>query len=78
MDPPKKNHFYALRSRGEQESSHNVVTDMFQVFSIDVYALLDPGATLSFVTSFVDKSLILYPMFCMNLLWYLLRRVSQM
>ena len=26
---------------------------MFQVFSINVYALLDPGATLSFVTSLV-------------------------
>ncbi|TMX04583.1 hypothetical protein EJD97_007266 [Solanum chilense] len=27
MDPPKKNHFYALHSRGEQESSLDVVTD---------------------------------------------------
>ena len=41
-EAPKKNHFYALRSRGEQETSPDLVTGMFQVFSIDVYALLDP------------------------------------
>jgi len=52
-DAPKKNHFYALQSRGDQESSPDVVTGMLQVFSFDVYALLDPGATLSFVTPFV-------------------------
>ena len=34
--PLKKNHFYALRSRGEQESSPNVVTSTSQVFSLDV------------------------------------------
>ncbi|XP_069145457.1 uncharacterized protein [Solanum lycopersicum] len=50
MDPPKKNHFYALCSRSEQESSPNVVTSMLQVFAIDIYDLLDPGVTLSFVT----------------------------
>ena len=30
-----------------------MVTDMLQVFLIDVYALLDPGATLYFVTPLV-------------------------
>ena len=35
-DAPKKNHFYALRSRGEQESSPNVMTGMLNVFSLDV------------------------------------------
>ncbi|KAH0636267.1 hypothetical protein KY290_036703 [Solanum tuberosum] len=49
-DAPKKNHFYALQSRSGQEDSPDVVTGMLQVFSIDVYALLDPNATLSFVT----------------------------
>ncbi|KAH0784229.1 hypothetical protein KY290_003827 [Solanum tuberosum] len=29
-DAPKKNHFYALQSRGDQESSPDVVTDMLQ------------------------------------------------
>ena len=47
---PKKNLFYALRSRGEQETSPDVVTVMLKVFSTDIYALLDLGATLSFVT----------------------------
>lgn len=47
---PKKNHLYALRSPGDQERSPNVVTGMLQVFSIYFYALLDPGATLSFIT----------------------------
>ena len=45
-EAPKKNHFYALCSRGEQETSPNVVTGMLKVFCIDVYALLDLDATL--------------------------------
>ena len=36
VDSPKKNHFYALHSRGEQESSHDVVTGKLQIFYIDV------------------------------------------
>ncbi|XP_015075521.1 uncharacterized protein LOC107019613 [Solanum pennellii] len=35
-DGPKNNRFYALRSRGEQETSPDVVTDMFKDFTIDV------------------------------------------
>ena len=47
---PKKNHFNAHRSRGEQETSPDVVTGILKVLSIYVYALLDPVATLSIVT----------------------------
>ena len=54
-DAPKKNRFYALRSSGEQEPSPKVVTGMLKVFSIDVYVLLDPCATLLFVTPLVAK-----------------------
>lgn len=50
---PKKNHFYAHKSRGDQESSLDVVTGMLKLFSFDVYALLDLGATLSFVAPLV-------------------------
>ncbi|XP_015075453.1 uncharacterized protein LOC107019477 [Solanum pennellii] len=53
-EAPKRNRFYALKARGEQESSHNVVTGMLQAFSINVYALLDPGSTLSLVTPLVS------------------------
>ncbi|XP_049388796.1 uncharacterized protein LOC125853135 [Solanum stenotomum] len=53
VDAPKKNRFYALQSRNDLEGSPNVVTGILQVFSIDVYALLDPGSTFSFVTPFV-------------------------
>uniref|UniRef100_M1DX31 Gag-pol polyprotein n=1 Tax=Solanum tuberosum TaxID=4113 RepID=M1DX31_SOLTU len=59
-DAPKNNNLYALQSRGDQESSPNVV-GMLQVFSIDVYALLDPGATLSFVTPFVAMKFEMLP-----------------
>ena len=41
---------YALQARQDQEGSHDVVTGMLRVFHLDVYALLDPRATLSFVT----------------------------
>ena len=34
-----------------------MVTDMLQVFSMYVYALLDPGATLSFVTPLISKKI---------------------
>ena len=54
-DAPKKNRFYALRSRGEKDISLNVLIGRLKVFSLDVYALLDPGATLSFVTPLVAK-----------------------
>ena len=55
VENPKKNRFYALRSKGEQERSPDVVTGMLQVFFIDVYALLDLGATLSLVTPLVAR-----------------------
>lgn len=35
-EDPKRIYFYALSSRGEQEESLDVVTDMSQVFIIDV------------------------------------------
>ncbi|KAH0712114.1 hypothetical protein KY289_008073 [Solanum tuberosum] len=50
---PKQNHFYALQTRGDQESSPDVVIGMLRFFQLDVYALLDHGATLSFVTQYV-------------------------
>uniref|UniRef100_M1D9X3 Gag-pol protein n=1 Tax=Solanum tuberosum TaxID=4113 RepID=M1D9X3_SOLTU len=50
---PKQNHFYALQTRGEQEGSPDVVTGILKVFQLDVYDLIDLGATLSFVTPYV-------------------------
>ncbi|XP_069146008.1 uncharacterized protein [Solanum lycopersicum] len=38
-----------------------MVTDMLKVFSIDVYALLDPGDTLSIVTPLVAKKFDILP-----------------
>ena len=52
-DALKKNFLYALQSQGDQESSPDVVLGMLQVFSIDVYAMLDPGVSFSFVTPLV-------------------------
>ncbi len=60
-EAPKKNHFYALRFRSEQESSPNVVTNMLKVFSIDVYTLLDLYAILYFVTPLVFKKFDILP-----------------
>ena len=49
-EPLKRNRLYALKGREEQEKSADVVTGMLKVFSTFVYALLDPGSILSFVT----------------------------
>ena len=54
-ETPKKILFYSLRFRGDQETSRDVVTGMLKVLSIDVYALLDIGATLSFATPLEAK-----------------------
>ncbi|XP_070049854.1 uncharacterized protein [Nicotiana tomentosiformis] len=39
--------------RQDLKSSPDVVTSILSVFSYDVYALIDPGSTLSYVTPFV-------------------------
>ena len=52
---PKRNCFYAIKARGEQENSPDIVTSMLQVLSINFYALFDLGATLSFVTPMVAR-----------------------
>ena len=61
VDVSKKNRFYALLSKSEQETSPNMVTSNLKVFSIDVYVLLDPGATLSFFTPLVAKKFDILP-----------------
>ena len=46
---------------GEQESYPDVLTGMLQVFSIDVYDLLDPDDTLSFVTPSIARNFDILP-----------------
>ena len=53
---PKKNCFVVLCSRGHQDDCPNVNTDMSQVVSIILYALLDLGATLFTVTPFIGMT----------------------
>ena len=60
-DAPKKNLFYALQSQGDQESSSDVVTSVLQLFSVDVYALLDAGDRLSFVTPLLSMKFEILP-----------------
>ena len=50
VEPSKRKWFYALKGREEQEKSTDVDNGNFLVFSFLVYALLDPGFTLSMVT----------------------------
>uniref|UniRef100_M1DYP7 Uncharacterized protein n=1 Tax=Solanum tuberosum TaxID=4113 RepID=M1DYP7_SOLTU len=40
---PKKNIFYALQTRQEQEGFPDVVTGVLKVFHLDVYAFFDPA-----------------------------------
>ena len=61
VEPPKRNRFYALKGREEKEESADVVTGMLQVFSTSVYALLDPGSMLSFVTHVLALNFEIFP-----------------
>lgn len=51
----RPNRLYALQSRQDQENSPDVVTGTLQVFHLYVYALLDPGVSLSFVNSIYSR-----------------------
>ena len=54
----------------------DVITGMLKIFDLDVYDLIDPGATLSFVTPFVAKKFHVTPSCCMNHIKCLLLLVS--
>ncbi|KAH0754464.1 hypothetical protein KY290_024734 [Solanum tuberosum] len=55
MDCPRnRNKGKEVRPQGVDEVP-DVVTGMLKIFDFDVYALIDPGASLSFVTPFVAK-----------------------
>ena len=47
------NRIYALTNRQDQEASPNVITGILSLFSRSVYALIDPGSTLSFISPFL-------------------------
>ncbi|XP_070046463.1 uncharacterized protein [Nicotiana tomentosiformis] len=47
------NHFYDMSSRQSAEASPDVVTSILTFQSHHVYALIDPGSTLSYVTPYV-------------------------
>ena len=49
------------QDKGEQESSPDVVTGMLQVFSFNVYAFIDIGDTLPFVTPLVARKFDVLP-----------------
>ncbi|XP_015168556.1 uncharacterized protein [Solanum tuberosum] len=42
-----------MASHQDHENSPDVVTSMLKVFSTDVYALIDPGVSLSLVTPYL-------------------------
>ncbi|WP_368859990.1 retropepsin-like aspartic protease, partial [Microbacterium sp. C7(2022)] len=54
---PRHNRFYALQMRQGADEAPDVVTGMLKVYDLNVYALLDPGATLSFISPFVANRL---------------------
>ncbi|XP_060190366.1 uncharacterized protein LOC132619489 [Lycium barbarum] len=51
------NRIYALANRQDQEASPNVVTGILLVFSRSVYALIDPGSTLSYISPLVANEI---------------------
>ncbi|XP_010317241.1 uncharacterized protein [Solanum lycopersicum] len=61
VEPRKRNTIYVLKGREEQEKSTDVLTSNLHVFSFLVYALLDPGSTLSSVTPLLATKYELLP-----------------
>ena len=57
----RQNRFYALPSRQEQKDSPNIVTGMLRIFQFDVYALLDPGSSFSYVTPLIAMNFEMSP-----------------
>ena len=55
------NQLYALKNSQEHDNSPNVVTGMTQVFDFTIYAFLDPGESLSFVTVYVAMNFDINP-----------------
>ncbi|KAK4706720.1 hypothetical protein R3W88_033732 [Solanum pinnatisectum] len=55
------NRLYAITNHQEQEDSPDVVSGMIQVFNYNVYTLLDPGVSLSFVTPYVAMNFDVLP-----------------
>ena len=51
------NCIYALTNRQDQEASPNVITGILSLFSRCVYALIDLGSTLSFISPFVASTI---------------------
>ena len=51
------NRLYAITSHQEQENSPDVIMGIIKVFTFDVYTLVDPGASLYFVTPYLKISL---------------------
>ena len=46
-------HLYAINNTQEQKDSPDVVTGIIRVFDFTVYALLDQGASLSFLNPYI-------------------------
>ncbi|XP_070057470.1 uncharacterized protein [Nicotiana tomentosiformis] len=55
------NRFYALSGRQSAEASQDIVIVILTVQSHDVYALIDPGSSLSYVTPYVATSFGIVP-----------------
>ncbi|XP_060177947.1 uncharacterized protein LOC132607886 [Lycium barbarum] len=56
-----QNRIYALAGRHDLESSPDVVTSILSVCSHDVYPLIYPSSTLSYITSYIAKRIGAFP-----------------
>ncbi|XP_070054493.1 uncharacterized protein [Nicotiana tomentosiformis] len=56
-----RNCLYALAGHQDIEARGDVVTGTLTVFTFDVYALMDPGSSLSYVTPYIAKKFRIEP-----------------
>lgn len=56
-----RNSLYALSTHKDSKVSLNIVTCMLHIFSHDIYMLIDPRSTLSYVTPYMVEKFCFEP-----------------
>ena len=70
-------HFLCNNRLVEQENLLDVLTGMIKVFTFDAYALLDPGASLYFLNTYIENQFEILPTKICELFFWFCWRVQR-